>query len=156
MPWPRLLRFRQGCGTRGGSRFQLYQSEQSSAGDPAIATRRKTLATRLSRAVAARVLPTDYRTNQRSDRIFAEGRNLDSSYGPVWEHLGVAYKKQGRNRGAVSALETATRLLPSSRIAWQHLAQAYQATGRNSDVRRAAARAQQLGGAAPNVAKKKA
>jgi len=99
---------------------------------------------------AAKLLPQDYlvqsqlgycllTTGQTNAAIgyLQKGATLNSSYGPVWEHIGAAY-------------------LPSSRIAWQHLAQAYQATGRNSDARRAAARAQQLGGAAPNVAKKKA
>jgi len=81
---------------------------------------------------------------------------LNSKYGPVWEHLGVAYKKQGRNRDAVSALETATRLMPSSHVAWKHLAEAYQATGRTADAQRAAARAQQLGGAVAKASKKKA
>ena len=70
-------------------------------------------------------------------------------------HLGVAYKKQGRHREAVSALEAATRLLPSSQLAWQDLAEAYQATGRTVDAQRAAARAQSLG-AAPRGNKNKA
>jgi tetratricopeptide (TPR) repeat protein len=117
---------------------------------------------------AAKLLPQDYlvqsqlgycllTTGQTNAAIgyLQKGAGLNSKYGPVWEHLGVAYKKQGRNRDAVGALENATRLLPSSRIAWQHLANAYQATGRNADAQRAAARAQQLGGAAPQVAKKK-
>jgi cytochrome c-type biogenesis protein CcmH/NrfG len=63
----------------------------------------------------------------------------------VWEHLGVAYKKQGRHGDAVVALENATRLLPSSSLAWKHLADVYQATGRTADAQRAAARAQKLG-----------
>jgi predicted Zn-dependent protease len=83
-----------------------------------------------------------------------KGASLKSNYGPVWEHLGVAYKKQGRNPEAVTALETATKLLPSSYLAWKHLAEAYQATGRTADAQRAAARAQKLGGGTPG--KKKA
>ena len=71
---------------------------------------------------------------------------MNSSYGPVWEHLGVAYQKRGRHRDAVDALEKATRLMPNSRYAWQHLAEAYQATGRSAEAQRATARAQQLGG----------
>jgi predicted Zn-dependent protease len=53
-------------------------------------------------------------------------------------------------------LENATRLLPSSPLAWRHLAEAYQATGRSAEAQRAAARAQQLGSAAPKANKKKA
>ena len=34
-----------------------------------------------------------------------KGASLNSSYGPVWEHLGVAYQKRGRHRNAVDALE---------------------------------------------------
>ena len=74
-----------------------------------------------------------------------KGASLNSSYGPVWEHLGVAYQKRGRQRDAVDALERATQLMPTSRYAWQHLAEAYQPTGRTSDALRAAARAQKLG-----------
>ncbi len=85
-----------------------------------------------------------------------KGASLNSSYGPVWEHLGVAYQKQGRNRDAVSALEMATRFLPSSLLAWRHLADAYQATVRRVEAERAGARAQQLGSAAPRTNKKKA
>jgi Flp pilus assembly protein TadD len=81
---------------------------------------------------------------------------LNSEYGPVWEHLGVALQKRGRNREAVDALEKATRLMPTSRYAWKHLAEAYQATGRSGDAQRAAARAQQPGGAVTKVSKKKA
>ena len=80
---------------------------------------------------------------------------MNSNYGPVWEHLGVAYQKQGRNRDAVSVLEKANLLLPSSSLAWRHLAEAYQATGRSADAQRAAARAQQLGSAAPKANKKR-
>ena len=85
-----------------------------------------------------------------------KGASLNSSYGPVWEHLGVAYQKRGRHRNAVDALEKATRLMPTSRYAWKHLAEAYQATGRSADAQRAAARAQQLGGAIAKANKKKA
>jgi len=85
-----------------------------------------------------------------------KGAGLNSGYGPVWEHLGVAYKKQGRHYDAVNALEKATRLLPTSPLAWRHLAEAYQATGRDADAQRATARAQQLGSAAPRTNKKKA
>jgi tetratricopeptide (TPR) repeat protein len=84
------------------------------------------------------------------------GASLNSSYGPVWEHIGVAFQKKGRYRDAADALEKATRLMPTSRYAWKHLAEAYQASGRSADARRAAARAQQLGGAIANVTKKKA
>jgi tetratricopeptide (TPR) repeat protein len=118
---------------------------------------------------AAKLLPRDYLvqsqlgycllvTNQTNMAIgyLQKGATLNSRYGPVWEHLGVAYKKQGRSRDAVSALENATRLLPSSSLAWRHLAEAYQATGRGAEAQRAAARAQQLGSAAPKANKKKA
>src|SRR6266478_693763 len=118
---------------------------------------------------AAKLLPQDYLvqsqlgyclliTGQTDAAIgyLKKGASLNSKYGPVWEHLGVAYKKQGRNRDAVSALETATRLMPSSHVAWKHLAEAYQATGRTADAQRAAARAQQLGGAVAKASKKKA
>jgi len=46
--------------------------------------------------------------------------------------------------------------MPTSRYAWKHLAEAYQATGRSGDAQRAAARAQQPGGAVTKVSKKKA
>jgi predicted Zn-dependent protease len=69
-----------------------------------------------------------------------KGATLNSKYGPVWEHLGVAYKKQGRNGDAVVALENATRLMPSSPLAWKYLAEAYQLPGRCADAQRAAAR----------------
>jgi cytochrome c-type biogenesis protein CcmH/NrfG len=46
--------------------------------------------------------------------------------------------------------------MPTSRYAWKHLAEAYQASGRSTDAQRAAARAQQLGGAIATVSKKKA
>jgi Flp pilus assembly protein TadD len=118
---------------------------------------------------AAKLLPRDYLvqsqlgycllvTNQTNAAIgyLQKGATLNSRYGPVWEHLGVAYKKQGRSSDAVVALENATRLLPSSALAWRHLAEAYQATGRTAEAQRAAARAQQLGSAAPKANKKKA
>jgi predicted Zn-dependent protease len=97
-------------------------------------------------------------TNQTSAAIgyLQRGAALNSHYGPVWEHLGVAYKKQGRSGDAVTALENATRLLPSSALAWRHLAEAYQITGRTDKAQRAAARAQRLGYSAPKVNKKKA
>jgi predicted Zn-dependent protease len=118
---------------------------------------------------AAKLLPKDYLvqsqlgyclllTGQTHAAIgyLQKDATLNSRYGPVWEHLGVAYRKQGRHRDAVSALETATRLLPSSSLAWRHLAEAYQATGRSAEAQRAAARAQQLGSAALRTNKKKA
>jgi predicted Zn-dependent protease len=83
------------------------------------------------------------------------GASLKPAYGPVWEHLGVAYQKQGRHLEAVRALEKATRLLPSSPLAWKHLAEAYQATGRSAQAQRAAARAQRLSGGALKANKKK-
>jgi tetratricopeptide (TPR) repeat protein len=73
------------------------------------------------------------------------GASLNSNYGPVWEHLGVALQKRGHHRDAVDALEKATQLMPTSRYAWKHLAEAYQATGRGADAQHAAARAQKLG-----------
>jgi predicted Zn-dependent protease len=86
----------------------------------------------------------------------SKGASLNSSYGPVWEHLGVAYQKQGGNRDAVSALERRLGFYHRRPLAWRHLAEAYQATGRSAEAQRAAARAQQLGSAAPRANKKKA
>jgi tetratricopeptide (TPR) repeat protein len=48
-----------------------------------------------------------------------KGASLNSSYGPGWEHLGVAFQKRGRHRDAVDALERATRLMPTSRYSWK-------------------------------------
>jgi predicted Zn-dependent protease len=81
---------------------------------------------------------------------------LNTEYGPVWEHLGVAYQKQRRNKEAVVGVENATRLLPSSYLAWKHLAEAYHSSGRMAEAQRAATRAQRLGGAISKPSKKKA
>ena len=116
----------------GSIRFSttLAQHEQRAI-DPSVKTRDPPLQR------AAKLLPQDYLvqsqlgyclliTGQTDAAIgyLKKGASLNSKYGPVWEHLGVAYKKQGRNRDAVSALETATRLMPSSHVAWKHLAEA--------------------------------
>jgi len=84
-----------------------------------------------------------------------KGASLNSSYGPVWEYLGLAYQKKGLHRDAVRAYEKATRLMPGSRHSWEHLSEEYRALGRAADAQRAAARAQQIGPATAAAAKKK-
>ena len=66
------------------------------------------------------------------------------NYGPVWEHLGLAYQKQGRHQDAVKAFEKATQLMPTSPLPWQHLSQEYLALGRAEDAKRAAAHVRSL------------
>jgi tetratricopeptide (TPR) repeat protein len=45
-----------------------------------------------------------------------QGASLNSSYGPVWEHLGLAYRKKGSHREAAKAFERATQLMPTARF----------------------------------------
>ena len=85
-----------------------------------------------------------------------KGSSLNPTYGPVWEHLGLAYQKKGNHRDALKAFEKATQLTPDRRLPWQHLAEEYRAAGRLQDAERAAARAQSLPGAKTNVVSKKA
>jgi tetratricopeptide (TPR) repeat protein len=66
------------------------------------------------------------------------------NYGPVWEHLGVAYQKKGLHRDAVKAFERATQIMPGYRPCWQHLAEEYRALGRMPEASRATTRAQSL------------
>jgi len=73
------------------------------------------------------------------------GANLaPKNYGPVWDHLGVAYQKKGQHAEAVKAFERATQIMPQYRLSWQHLAAEYRAVGRGADATRAASRAQSL------------
>jgi Flp pilus assembly protein TadD len=85
-----------------------------------------------------------------------KGASLNSSYGPVWEHLGLAYQKKGNHKEAMKAFEKATQLMPKAPRPWQHLADEYGLAGRPVDADRAAARAQQLGIGTPKLVKKKA
>ena len=66
------------------------------------------------------------------------------NYGPVWDHLGVAYQTKGLHADAAKAFEKATQIMPKSRLSWQHLAAEYRALGRTADATRAASRAQSL------------
>lgn len=66
------------------------------------------------------------------------------NYGPVWEHLGLAYQKKGLHQEAVKAFERATQIMPGYRPCWQHLAEEYRALGRMPEASRATARAQSL------------
>lgn len=61
------------------------------------------------------------------------------NYGPVWEHLGLAFQKQGRHQEAVKAFERATQIMPQFPLPWKHLSQEYLALGRLEDAKRAAA-----------------
>ena len=73
------------------------------------------------------------------------GANLaPKNYGPVWDHLGVAYQKKGLHADAAKAFERATQIMPGYRLSWQHLAAEYRALGRVADATRATARAQSL------------
>src|ERR1043166_4236752 len=73
------------------------------------------------------------------------GANLaPKTYGPVWDHLGVAYQKKGQHAEAVKAFEKATQIMPKYRLSWQHLAAEYRILGRVDDANRAASRAQSL------------
>ena len=85
-----------------------------------------------------------------------KGSSLNPKYGPVWEHLGLAYQEKGNHRDAVKAFEKATQLMPNRRPAWQHLAEEYRAVGRMQDAQGAAARAQSLPAPKTNSANKKA
>jgi predicted Zn-dependent protease len=84
-----------------------------------------------------------------------KGASLNSEYGPVWNHLGLAYQKQGKHREAVKAFERATQVMPSDRVAWQHLAEEYRAVGEIVNADRAAARAQSLPKETPKPSTKK-
>ncbi len=84
-----------------------------------------------------------------------KGASLAPNYGPVWEHLGLAYQKKGNHRDAVKAFERSTQLTPNRRLLWQHLSEEYRAAGRLQDAERAAARAQSLPAAKPNSGAKK-
>jgi Flp pilus assembly protein TadD len=84
-----------------------------------------------------------------------KGASLNSSYGPVWEHLGLAYQKKGNHKEAMKAFERAIQLMPNAPRLWQHLADEYRLAGRPVDADRAAARAQQLDTGAPKLAKQK-
>jgi tetratricopeptide (TPR) repeat protein len=73
------------------------------------------------------------------------GANLaPKTYGPVWDHLGVAYQKKGQHAEAAKAFERATQIMPNYRLSWQHLAAEYRVLGRGADAARAASRAQSL------------
>ena len=84
---------------------------------------------------AAKLLPRDYLVQsqlgfclqQTGDvdmgiSLLRKGISLKSSYGPAWEHLGLAYQRKADHKHAVEAFEKATQLMPSSRNPWQHLA----------------------------------
>ena len=77
------------------------------------------------------------------------------TYGPVWEHLGLAYQKQGNHQEAVKAFEKATQIMPQSPLPWQHLSQEYLALGRVEDSKRAAAHARSLPPRAVSATQKK-
>ena len=66
------------------------------------------------------------------------------NYGPVWDHLGVAYQKKGLHRDAMKAFERATEIMPGYRLSWQHLAEECRALGRMAEAGRASTRAQSL------------
>jgi tetratricopeptide (TPR) repeat protein len=84
-----------------------------------------------------------------------KGASLNPAYGPVWEHLGLAYQKHGRHRDAVKAFEKATQIMPAYRLCWQHLADEYRALGQVGDANRAASRAQSLPVATAKAGRKK-
>jgi Flp pilus assembly protein TadD len=84
-----------------------------------------------------------------------KGASLNSSYGPVWEHLDLAYQKKGNHKEAMKTFERAIQLMPNAPRPWQHLADEYRLAGRSVDADRAAARAQQLDTGAPQLAKQK-
>jgi tetratricopeptide (TPR) repeat protein len=84
-----------------------------------------------------------------------KGASLNSEYGPVWDHLGLAYQKQGKHQDAVKAFERATQVTPTDRLSWQHLAEGYRALGQIAKADRAAARAQSLPKEAPKPSSKK-
>jgi Tfp pilus assembly protein PilF len=84
-----------------------------------------------------------------------KGARLAPHYGPVWEHLGLAYARQGHHREAAKSFERATKAMPNYKLAWQHLAVEYQALGQPAESQAATARAAQLKSAAPSPAHKK-
>ena len=68
------------------------------------------------------------------------------NYGPVWEHLGLAYQRKGMHAEAVRAFEHAVQIMPNYRPAWQHLALEYRALGRTADASQAEAKARSASG----------
>ncbi|HEX8678815.1 MAG TPA: tetratricopeptide repeat protein, partial [Chthoniobacterales bacterium] len=100
---------------------------QATAGFGLINLNRNAEAVRpLSRA--ARLAPKDYLVQaQLGWALYAAGQTeaaiqhlrrgtaLNSSYGPAWRHLGLAYQKQGREREAQEAFQRAARLMPGGR-----------------------------------------
>lgn len=104
---------------------------------------------------AARLAPKDFLVHaqlgyclQATGQLDAGIRHLrlgaslaPKNYGPVWDHLGVAYQKKGLHRDAVKAFERATQIMPGYRLAWQHLAAEYRILGQVAEANRAEARA---------------
>jgi tetratricopeptide (TPR) repeat protein len=75
------------------------------------------------------------------------GANLaPKNYGPVWEHLGLAYQKKGMHREAAKAFEHAVQIMPSYGQAWRHLAAEYRALGQIAEANQAEARARSTSG----------
>jgi Flp pilus assembly protein TadD len=85
---------------------------------------------------AARLAPKDYLIQaQLGWALFSAGQTdaaiehlrrgaaLRPSYGPVWQHLGLAYRKQGKHREARDAFQRATRLMPANQRARALLAE---------------------------------
>ena len=81
--------------------------------------------------------------------------DIDETPAQRWKIAKRFLKHTIKASDAVSALETATRLLPSSSLAWRHLAEAYQATGRSTEGQPAAVRVQQLGSAGLEQARRR-
>ncbi len=84
-----------------------------------------------------------------------KGVSLAPKYGPVWEHLGLAYASKRDHREAIKCFEKATQLM-ADRRPWQHLADEYRTVGREADAQRAQARAQSLTTPKSNSSKKSA
>lgn len=104
---------------------------------------------------AARMAPKDYLIHaqlgfclQATGRVDAGIQHLRTAtnlapktYGPVWEHLGLAYQRKGMHAEAAKAFEHAVQIMPTYGLAWRHLAEEYRALGRTADATRAEAHA---------------
>jgi len=109
---------------------------------------------------AARMAPRDFLIQAQLGYCLQETGQLDAgirrlrtaaglapkTYGPVWEHLGLAYQRKGMHADAVKAFEHAVQIMPNFAPAWRHLAVEYRALGRVADATKAEARARSAGG----------
>jgi tetratricopeptide (TPR) repeat protein len=104
---------------------------------------------------AARMAPKDYLIHAQLGYCLQAAGQVDAgiqhlrtatslapkTYGPVWEHLGLAYQRKGMHGDAAKAFEHAVHIMPTYGQAWHHLAEEYRALGRTADANNAEAHA---------------